>query len=52
MTISEHIDNQALKLDMDHLTPDQREWLHHVHTLATWAWIAQEQRKLDARKTA
>lgn len=50
MTISDHITEQTNKLDLEKLTPGQREWLHYMRTLATWAYCAKAQRELDARK--
>jgi hypothetical protein len=50
MTIADHITEQVGRLDLDKLTPDQREWLHYMRSLATWAYIAGERRKLDAKK--
>lgn len=51
MTISEHITEQANKLDLEHLTPNQREWLHYVRSLATLAYLCKACRELKQEAT-
>lgn len=40
MTISEHLTEQVKRLDLEHLTEQEHDWLHAVNTLFTWAYIS------------
>lgn len=45
MTIAEYINDQVLRLDLAHLTAQEREWLHGIRTLATIVYINQWRRE-------
>jgi hypothetical protein len=48
MTIEEHITEKTNALDLEKLTATQREWLHYMRTLATWAYISKIRREGEA----
>jgi hypothetical protein len=50
MTISEHITDQVTRLDLEHLSPQEREWLHAVRSLSMWAYIAKYRRETLGQK--
>lgn len=50
MTIEDHITVKVNGLDLEKLTPGQREWLHEMNRLAMWAYIAKAKRELAAKK--
>lgn len=52
MTIADHINEQILRLNLDHLTDQENHWLHAMNRLATWAYIAQVRRELKAKRGA
>ena len=45
MTIADHINEQTLRLDLEHLTDQEREWIHAMRSLAMWAVIARYRRE-------
>lgn len=49
MTLSDHITEQVSRLDLEHLTEPEREWLHAMRRLAMWAYIAKV-RRANAQK--
>lgn len=49
MTIEQHITEQASKLDLEHLTPGQRDWLHYMQSLAMLAYISKVRREMQRR---
>lgn len=50
MTISQHIDTQVNRLSLDHLTVQEREWLHGMRTLAMWSYIAKYRREFSEHR--
>lgn len=52
MTISDHINEQILRLNLEHLTPQEYNWIHAMRNLAMWAYIAKARRELKAKREA
>lgn len=52
MTISEHITQKTLELDMGNLTEKECDWLHFMNRLAMWAMIPEAYRKMRERRKA
>ena len=44
MTISDHLNEQVLRLDLEHLSDQEREWLHMIKSLFMWAYIAKAEK--------
>jgi hypothetical protein len=45
MTISDRINDQVNRLDLQRLTDEESEWLHYVQSLIQWAYISKFRRE-------